>query len=1485
MSGSDDATRPAPRKPAEAIRTPGDDTASVDHAERLCRLQEALDELDLDGADATIDFEELGARFGVETGEVERVAAALLAVRQALGEDLLGAGPSGPATAADRPPPDLPADYEVISELGAGGMGVVYRVRQRSLDRVIALKVVRPGEHAFESAIRRFRTEAQSLARLRHRHIVTIHEVGESEEGGLYFTMELVEGAPLSELVRRAEVTPTRAVRLVRQIASAIAYAHGKGIIHRDLKPANVLVDLEDDARVVDFGLARDLAMGGDLTETGQVLGTPSYMSPEQARGERDRVGEATDIYALGAILYECLTGRPPFSGMPLLELIRAVADREPPAPRTLDPKVPRDLEVICLKALEKDPQRRYATATAMLEDLARFEEGRPIRARRPSPLYRLIRLVARSRERILAAAIGAVLVAALLVFLRPLQESADSLAAAAEALRGDGEFRGATALYERALDRLDWPPVRDWRTEPGRLDGERERLASIYSGLLASRVDLIARTMDAGRFEEALALAERSFAEGCAAFPDEVATIWGPDGEAEGTFSIYWPHEMQLLWQKAACERQLGRGEAAARSLRMLETDIRRRSAEVREAETAAGNLESAGQVTPAAVFLEMLAPALLDPSDPTHAWAGPRFRELMGHGGLDVAAWWMRQPRPVALLVAALDLQTGAEYPEPYGIHLTRLFEVARANDATWHRDELRAALAAYAADEGRELGDRAGAARVLAVTVDLPFFGDPDPADIRPILDLWSALALLGRREAFSRNVLRAVYDVLLLPEGRERDDVLSGTPLGTWIRQRTGLHDLRRLSDWRSARGAGGPREWLGVALGFRRVPDERDVATVVERYLGDADTDRAAAHFLLTLLLPEDVRVPSWRWAGRGDSLAPPDDLPTEWVAALRDAGHLPDEAPHHLRVALFFERDGEPEAHLAWEEVVPISVAPSKAVELTHRIDPPSRVAPVTLVIDAARPGRLELGVGLADEEPRGFYDVPPRWTVQVRATLAWDGALRTRRLRVRASVDPGGRVDSFAGFADDGTARVGVVATTIDAPIEVLFPDGTVERPILLVVADPGVADRARPWTIEDWRARIAADVDRIAAGFAPLVEDRSDRIARYRDEGVRVADAVRRAVIEDAFPRRHDDLLRATPQVASIVAVPEARSALAAIDAIWGAATRSGEAVRRPMAARLLAGDPGILAESDHLFRDRERSGFWTAHLLARDDPAIRAHALGRLEAFESFPIGVARTLDRAIDEGRIEPPAWMPARITAAEAAHAARAPAAVWTWGPLPAAVLLTLAALALAALAPRARGARRVVLAAVLVGVGLLLSTFRLYHEERLLPLELPGYLAALAGLVVLARLSGRRALAWLPVACLAVAMSLRGLGHLGAPPATFNLAALATWLGVLLLPLAALWLPGADRRGRLGRSLQWGVAVLAGGLWCVPWLEELDRHGVGLFSLRFLVPPGEPPTEQHAASLLVALAIAYAPLLVLAVWNRPRALEEGAPRA
>jgi serine/threonine protein kinase/WD40 repeat protein/tetratricopeptide (TPR) repeat protein len=289
---------------------------------------------------------------------------------------------------APAPLPNIPG-YEILEVLGWGGMGVVYRARQHELNRWVALKMLLAGPHASPQILGRFRVEAEAEARLQHPNIVQIYELGQ-HAGSLFLVLELVEGRSLARRLAGTPQPTRSAAELVEILARAIDYAHRQGVVHRDLTPANVLVTEGGVPKITDFGLAKLVKGGGDLrTQTGDLLGTPSYMAPEQAVSRHAAIGAATDVYALGAILYELLTGRPPFKAESALETLRQVVAEEPVAPARLRPKLPADLETICLKCLQKESSQRYASAQALADDLRRFLDGRPILGRRSSTLER----------------------------------------------------------------------------------------------------------------------------------------------------------------------------------------------------------------------------------------------------------------------------------------------------------------------------------------------------------------------------------------------------------------------------------------------------------------------------------------------------------------------------------------------------------------------------------------------------------------------------------------------------------------------------------------------------------------------------------------------------------------------------------------------------------------------------------------------------------------------------------------------------------------------------------------------------------------------------------------------------------------------------------------------------------------------------------------------------------------------------------------
>jgi serine/threonine protein kinase/tetratricopeptide (TPR) repeat protein len=308
-------------------------------------------------------------------------------------------------------------DYEVQEEIGRGGQGVVYRARQKSLNRIVALKVISLGQWASKAHLKRFRLEAEAAARLEHPGIVPIHEVGE-RDGSCYFSMKFVEGGQLDEVVRRTPMSIRQAVELIAKIARTVHYAHEHRILHRDIKPGNILLDAKGEPHLTDFGLARLVESESSVTQTLDVLGTPSYMAPEQAVGNNAAISSVTDVYGLGAVLYQLLTGQPPFAGGATYETIKLLLDAEPKSPRLLNPKIDRDLSTICLKCLEKDPKRRYASALALAQDLERWLRHEPIHARHAGLLTRSRKWVRRNpSSALLAASLVALIAAASWIF------------------------------------------------------------------------------------------------------------------------------------------------------------------------------------------------------------------------------------------------------------------------------------------------------------------------------------------------------------------------------------------------------------------------------------------------------------------------------------------------------------------------------------------------------------------------------------------------------------------------------------------------------------------------------------------------------------------------------------------------------------------------------------------------------------------------------------------------------------------------------------------------------------------------------------------------------------------------------------------------------------------------------------------------------------------------------------------------------------
>src|SRR5438067_7659239 len=350
---------------------------------------------------------------GLCTGCVLETALGILPDAVAGGDDPGQPASSMPATAHAAALLGELGDYELLEQIGRGGQGVVFRARQKSLNRIVALKVIGLGQWATKAHLKRFRLEAEAAASLDHPCIVPVYEVGERDGSCCYFSTKFVEGGQLDAVASRETMPPRRAAELIAKVARTVHYAHEHHILHRDIKPGNILLDQKGEPHLTDFGLARLVETESTVTRTMEVLGTPSYMAPEQAVGNNAAICSATDVYGLGAVLYQLLTGHPPFAGGTSYETIKLLLDTEPRDLRLWNPKIDRDLSTICVKCLEKDPQRRYPSALALAEDLERWLKHEPIRARRSGVFTRGRKWVQRNPTSALLAAALVALAAA----------------------------------------------------------------------------------------------------------------------------------------------------------------------------------------------------------------------------------------------------------------------------------------------------------------------------------------------------------------------------------------------------------------------------------------------------------------------------------------------------------------------------------------------------------------------------------------------------------------------------------------------------------------------------------------------------------------------------------------------------------------------------------------------------------------------------------------------------------------------------------------------------------------------------------------------------------------------------------------------------------------------------------------------------------------------------------------------------------------
>lgn len=408
--------------------------------------------------------------------------------------------PSGGAAATGLPF-DRVGEYDILGKIGHGGMGLVLKARQRGLKRVVALKMIKVGQLAEETEIARFLVEARAAAHLKHPNIVAVYDVGE-HAGSPFFSMEYVEGQSLHKLISERPLQPQRAATIIQKLALAVDYAHEAGILHRDLKPQNILLDKYEEPKITDFGLASSAQENSQLTATGTVLGTPSYMPPEQARGKHDEMGNWSDIYSLGATLYESLVGRPPFTAATLGETLQQVMSVDPVSPRTLNPAIPRDIETICLKCLEKSPARRYQTGRELADELQRFLDDRPILARPTSRTEKFVRWC--RRNPVIAGAIAAVSVAAIVAIAGLWIGRNQAIEGKNQALAAKGETDEA---LNDAMNMVDQLLVRISEETLLNQPGMQQVRANIQTDALSQYEKLLTKLEKSKRLPENIAL------------------------------------------------------------------------------------------------------------------------------------------------------------------------------------------------------------------------------------------------------------------------------------------------------------------------------------------------------------------------------------------------------------------------------------------------------------------------------------------------------------------------------------------------------------------------------------------------------------------------------------------------------------------------------------------------------------------------------------------------------------------------------------------------------------------------------------------------------------------------------------------------------------------------------------------------------------------------------------------------------------------
>ena len=1008
-----------------------------DREERLFELNEAL-ERSLERGESFPDSV-WAKRFDLE---LEEVARARLAI-----EFLAGSGDDLDAL-EELPPPSLPADYELENEIGRGGMGVVYRVHQKSLDRHLALKVLRPGEAVARRALERFKREARSLARLRHPHIASVHEVGEWDRQ-VYFTMDLIEGQPLSVHIAENQITPTQAVRWMRQVTSAVQYVHSHGLVHRDIKPANILIDENGDACVVDFGLAREVQTASDLTLSGHFLGTPAYMSPEQARGDQDQIGEATDIYAIGAVFYECLTGERAFSGSSIVEIIAAVCEGSPVPPRKRQPSVPEGLERICLKAMAVTPEERYVTARALLEDFERFEEGRPVQAVPPNLARQFSMFCRRHKSTLLTSLVTTLVLGGIFaLFVLPLIPSGDQrLLDSALGLQQRGESDASVQLY-----RESYP--------------DSATLDQLRSHGLAYAQALIAVSDESERDGDAQG-AKRHLDECRTLIDDSLEQVEGLRQRLPGARDDLNALQFELM--SLSVQTLMGEVDSAEldEALAEIGGDLSLRATVDRSVELPA-RFETFGSARGRveALLAESCLTSLIDPQSPGNRaavliWA----KALTGTDQREFQDWIrenLAEPEQVlvAMLRAADQLtERQARWAQP---------RLDRGAAQDWMRlvescdpDRLLTALM----ELGEEIGDLENPAyrKFVVQLADLP-------PELSSVVSTSQLVSYLRARLSDPRGDLESRIDLMLACKG------VDAAALSAWVESHAGSSERWMSSDdpqdwdrWRVQLSPTSLREQLEEALGLD-TPSEKmtgpELAAAFD--LAASIEERRLFHELLTLNLPDGALAPFWP-AGRY-SVREPDGLAQQWWELL---GMAEQSQAFRLRLAGLRWKLGEPVPQVRWEEQLQLR----EGEQVRFRFEYPlarqdsrggfgewivSMFSPKTAEIEVTLRGKLEHGWG----GPGLSWEVPSTGT----ETSGVRELLRAEATRSR----PG--AVSCAGLLEE--RGEGVFQGRF-------FRSLAQDYELVLALLEPQEAS-PRAWDVEDWTRRLQANLETQGRGAA---------------------------------------------------------------------------------------------------------------------------------------------------------------------------------------------------------------------------------------------------------------------------------------------------------------------------------------------------------------------------------------------------------------